>query len=352
MKCPFCGSTRSTIKEKEPKENHLLRRRVCRACGLTYSTYEVPVPVTLMVEKSESEHPLEPFNRTKLVGGILLAFDRDKADERAVDIAGRVMRELMYTREPVVSSRDIGRMVKWALLERDEMGAELRFAILHEDERLSSIEKVLEEVDKAQGKKQRLLKELKAKAGPPDVCPFCESEDTSVITTRLSPDNAPEDHRRRREFKPPPGAYVLRRRRECKDCGERYTSHEMTWAVPPLMVIKSDGRREPFDYRKLAVSIQNAWGKREVDEDLIQITRDVTHQIAMDFDEEVPSWDIGRIVLRHLRDRGLDMALVRYMLRHRGVRGEEKEDSPRDPEDILTMLKEIRREKDLLKQSP
>jgi len=347
MKCPFCGSRRSNIKqkEKEPRYNYLMRYRVCRECGLTYSTYEVVVPATLMVEKSKvdprtKEHVLEEFERTKLIGGILLAFDRDEADEKAIDIAGRVMRELIHSREHVVRSTEIGKIVERAFLQRGETGAALRFAILYE--RLQSIEDVLKSAE-AQDPEQA-SRDLKAKPGPPDVCPYCGKGDTFVITTRLASDDAPNDHRVRREFKPAPGEYVLRRRRECKKCEERYTSHEMTWAFPPLTVIKTDGRREPFDYRKLAVSIQNAWGKSAIDEDVRTLTRDVTREIASvpRPKEEIPSWDIGDIVLRHLRDGGHDLPLVRYRLRHRGI-GRERD--RREIKEIEAILKEIQIEK-------
>jgi len=153
MKCPFCGNKTSTITKKEPKENHLFRRRVCGGCGLTYSTYEVVVPATLKVKKRKTrartnECAPDDFNRTKLMGSILLAFDRDNADEKAIDIGGRVMRELANMRKAVLPSSVIGQIVEQALLEREEVGAELRFAILHEHDRLSSIEQVLKEVDK------------------------------------------------------------------------------------------------------------------------------------------------------------------------------------------------------------
>ena len=77
-------------------------------------------------------------------------------------------------------------------------------------------------------------------------CPFCNTDDTKVIDSRLVADGG-----------------QVRRRRECVECGERFTTYELAELVRPR-VIKSDGSRQPFDEEKLRAGFQRALEKRPV----------------------------------------------------------------------------------------
>ena len=83
-------------------------------------------------------------------------------------------------------------------------------------------------------------------------CPYCQHTDTRVIDSRVSEDGA-----------------TIRRRRECEACGERFSTLETIELKLPA-IIKSDGRREAFDARKLRVGFDRALQKRSVAEEQIE----------------------------------------------------------------------------------
>ena len=85
-------------------------------------------------------------------------------------------------------------------------------------------------------------------------CPFCNADDTKVVDSRLVADGG-----------------QVRRRRECVDCSERFTTYELAELVMPR-VIKSDGNREPFDEDKLRAGLQRALEKRPVSIEQIEIS--------------------------------------------------------------------------------
>lgn len=115
-------------------------------------------------------------------------------------------------------------------------------------------------------------------------CPFCQSTDTRVIDSRVSEDGA-----------------TIRRRRECEACGERFSTLETIELKLPA-VIKGDGRREPFDARKLRLSMDRALHKRPVSEEQIEATvRAVVHQLRMAAEREVSSRRVGEFVIAELR---------------------------------------------------
>ena len=95
-------------------------------------------------------------------------------------------------------------------------------------------------------------------------CPFCQHTDTRVIDSRVSEDGA-----------------TIRRRRECEACGERFSTLETIELKLPT-IIKSDGRREHFDARKLRAGLDRALQKRSVSEEAIETAvRAVGHQLRM-----------------------------------------------------------------------
>ena len=115
-------------------------------------------------------------------------------------------------------------------------------------------------------------------------CPFCQHTDTRVIDSRVSEDGA-----------------TIRRRRECEACGERFSTLETIELKLPA-IIKSDGRRENFDARKLRLGFDRALQKRPVSEEQIEAAvRAVIHAIRMSGEREIASRRIGEFVMNELR---------------------------------------------------
>ena len=104
---------------------------------------------------------------------------------------------------------------------------------------------------------------------------------------------------------------TIRRRRECEACGERFSTLETIELKLPA-IIKSDGRREPFDARKLRQSFDRALHKRPVSEEQIEAAvRAVVHDLRMTAERELPSRRVGDFVMAELRK--LDqVAFVRF----------------------------------------
>ena len=125
-------------------------------------------------------------------------------------------------------------------------------------------------------------------------CPFCGADDTKVIDSRLVADGG-----------------QVRRRRECNVCGERFTTFETAELVMPR-VVKSDGKREPFDDAKLRAGLMRALEKRPVPmEDLEAAVTRITHRLRATGEREYPSREIGELVMEELRQ--LDtVAYVRF----------------------------------------
>ena len=104
---------------------------------------------------------------------------------------------------------------------------------------------------------------------------------------------------------------AIRRRRECLSCGKRFTTYEHV-EEQRLMVIKKDGRREPFDRHKLLGGLMKACEKRPIGMDQIeQLADEIERDLSRSFEHEVPSREIGERVMRRLHD--LDpVAYVRF----------------------------------------
>ena len=115
-------------------------------------------------------------------------------------------------------------------------------------------------------------------------CPFCQHTDTRVIDSRVSDDGA-----------------TIRRRRVCEACGERFSTMETIELKLPA-IIKSDGRREAFDARKLRAGFDRALQKRSVAEEQVEAAvRAVVHQLRMSAEREVASMRVGEFVMGELR---------------------------------------------------
>jgi transcriptional repressor NrdR len=104
---------------------------------------------------------------------------------------------------------------------------------------------------------------------------------------------------------------TIRRRRECNDCGKRFTTYERIEEVLPL-VVKADGRREPFDHNKLVTGIRVACEKRAVPHTKIEeLVEDIEKQLQETGEKEVEASLIGEEVLVRLADID-DVAYIRY----------------------------------------
>lgn len=125
-------------------------------------------------------------------------------------------------------------------------------------------------------------------------CPFCGSEKDKVTDTRATEDNT-----------------VIRRRRECLDCGRRFTTYEKHEEMP-IMVVKRDGSRQVFDREKLMQSILKSLVKRPVArEEIESIIDNVISSATANFRKEISSHEIGEQVLAQLRKLD-DVAYVRF----------------------------------------
>ena len=125
-------------------------------------------------------------------------------------------------------------------------------------------------------------------------CPFCASRETRVLDKRDSEEVA-----------------STRRRRECLSCGGRFTTYERP-EIATLMVVKKDGRRQPFDRAKLRSSVQTACAKRPISAETIERLVDQIETTLRSRDVlEVSSSVIGDLVVEKLR--ALDqVAYIRF----------------------------------------
>ena len=123
-------------------------------------------------------------------------------------------------------------------------------------------------------------------------CPFCGYEDTKVIDSR-------------------PSEGKKRRRRECTQCGKRFTTYEVV-EKPILMVIKKNGGFEPFDRAKLIAGITSATKKRVISPETVNgIVDGIENKLANDMRTEVTTSELGDDVLAALKDIDL-VAYVRF----------------------------------------
>ncbi|HLK10127.1 MAG TPA: transcriptional regulator NrdR [Candidatus Binatia bacterium] len=125
-------------------------------------------------------------------------------------------------------------------------------------------------------------------------CPFCRDLDNRVVDSRLAKEGE-----------------VIRRRRHCGRCGRRFTTHERVELTLPV-VVKKDGRREPFERAKIVNGLRRACEKRPVSSDTIAALTDrIERQLQERAESEVTSREIGEAVMRELH--ALDaVAYVRF----------------------------------------
>lgn len=133
-------------------------------------------------------------------------------------------------------------------------------------------------------------------------CPFCGHDDTQVKDSRPSDDGT-----------------LIRRRRLCTGCGQRFTTVERV-QLRDLTVVKSDERRVPFDRDKLARSIRIALRKRPIQEERVErIVNGVVRQLEASGEADVPSKQIGELVMETLKEVDA-VAYVRFASVYRNFR--------------------------------
>lgn len=145
-------------------------------------------------------------------------------------------------------------------------------------------------------------------------CPFCGRSDSKVLETRLSDDG-----------------YSIRRRRECSDCQNRFTTYEKIDDLP-LLVVKKDGRREAFDQHKVLNGLIKACEKRPVALDKLESTAAEIERVlkSESLKREVPTAEIGEMLMERLKEID-EVAYVRFASVYREFK------------DINTFLNEIER---------
>jgi transcriptional repressor NrdR len=133
-------------------------------------------------------------------------------------------------------------------------------------------------------------------------CPFCGNEDTQVKDSRPTDDNS-----------------AIRRRRQCTNCGARFTTFERV-QLRELIVVKGNGQREPFDREKLVRSMQISLRKRPVDsERLERVVNGIVRRLESSGESEIPTSVIGEAVMDALGS--LDkVAYIRFASVYRNFR--------------------------------
>ncbi len=125
-------------------------------------------------------------------------------------------------------------------------------------------------------------------------CPFCDFTDSKVIDSRPTEEGS-----------------SIRRRRECINCGKRFTTYEKVESVP-IMVIKKDQTREPFDRDKVLSGIIQACRKRPVSmEQMVSMVDNIEFEVQNLMDREITSTQIGEMVMAELKKTD-DVAYVRF----------------------------------------
>lgn len=133
-------------------------------------------------------------------------------------------------------------------------------------------------------------------------CPFCGNVDSKVVDSR-----------------PDKGGSGIRRRRECEQCAKRFTTHERIEEMLPL-VLKKDGRREPFERTKIISGIKKACEKRPISVEVIERLVDrLETRLQESSEKEISTTLIGEWIMKELHDLD-EVAYVRFASVYRSFR--------------------------------
>lgn len=143
-------------------------------------------------------------------------------------------------------------------------------------------------------------------------CRYCSCTESRVVDSRPTEDGT-----------------AIRRRRECANCGRRFTTYEKIEEIP-ILVVKRDGSREAFDSSKILAGVRKACEKRPVSSlEQNKLVDEVSREITNTLEQEVTSIDIGECVMKHLRDLD-EVAYVRFASVYRSFK------------DINTFMQELK----------
>lgn len=125
-------------------------------------------------------------------------------------------------------------------------------------------------------------------------CPFCNSDNIKVIDSRPAEENN-----------------AIRRRRQCDSCGKRFTTYEKVETIP-LMVVKKDETREPYDRSKIEAGVLSACHKRPVSaQQITAMVDDVESRLFNSDEKEISTTMIGNLVMDNLKNLD-EVAYVRF----------------------------------------
>lgn len=125
-------------------------------------------------------------------------------------------------------------------------------------------------------------------------CPYCGGLESKVVDSRRSEDGL-----------------SIRRRRECLSCQRRFSTYEIIES-PPILVVKRDGSRQPFDRNKILNSMVRAFDKRQVDvADLDAISTEIEQEIQNTLSREVTTEELGEMVMARLKPID-EVAYIRF----------------------------------------
>lgn len=142
-------------------------------------------------------------------------------------------------------------------------------------------------------------------------CRYCLSDESRVVDSRPTEDGN------------------IRRRRECMNCGRRFTTYEKIEEIP-ITVVKRDGARQPFDSEKILAGVRKACEKRPVSSaELNKLVDDVSREIFNTLEQEITTIQIGELVMRRLKEID-EVAYVRFASVYRSFK------------DINTFMEELK----------
>ncbi len=133
-------------------------------------------------------------------------------------------------------------------------------------------------------------------------CPYCKSENDKVVNSRTCQNGE-----------------SIRRRRECLDCGKRFTTFEYV-EIADLHVVKRNGERETFSREKIKHGLARACEKRRVTEEVIDnVVQKIVRDIQNRMDSEIKSMELGELVLKYLLELD-EVAYIRFASVYRSFR--------------------------------
>ncbi len=148
-------------------------------------------------------------------------------------------------------------------------------------------------------------------------CPKCKEPETKVIDSRIVGEG-----------------FTIRRRRECLQCGYRFTTYEKLEL--DIVIIKKDGRREPYDRNKLLLGIRKACHKRPISEETIQVfINELELELIQRGEREIPASFLGEKIMSALK-KWDKVAYIRFASVYRDFQ---------DVEEFLQSIKELKNDK-------